>query len=272
MKEDSQLVLLEEPTPGVCLLRLNRPESRNALSVSLMKVLHARLDELRVNRDCRVVILTGSGASFCAGADLKERGVSAPAAEGMTTLGIVYKTQEYLVELMLKLRELPQPVISVVRGAAVGGGLALALVSDICIAEEDARFGAVFIKAGLSSCDVGVSYMLPRVVGPQRAAEIMLTGRLVESDEAERIGLVYAVVPGSEGERAALAKAAMIVENNEYGVWMTKKGMWAGLDAPSLRHAMEMENRTQALGYFTGNMEEAMSAFVEKRPPKWKRL
>lgn len=269
---DSQVVLLECPQEDVFLLRLNRPARRNALGMDMMEALHQHLDELRERRDCRVLILAGAGVSFCAGADLKESGRGAPGTEEMTELGLVYKTQEYLADLMLRLRELPQPVISVIHGAAVGGGLALALASDICIADETAQFGAVFIKAGLSSCDVGTSYMLPRIVGPQRAAELMLTGRLFDSSEALRLGLVCERVSQGKGEQAALAKARLIADNNEYGVWMTKKGLWANLDAPSLRHAIEMENRTQVLGYFTGNMKEAMKAFVEKRVPKWKRL
>lgn len=272
MASNSELVLLERPEKHIFLLRLNRPNRRNALSVSLMHALHKTLNQIREDRDCRVLILAGAGKSFCAGADLKETGGGVSGTEKMSELGLVYKTQEYLAELILMLRELPQPVISAVHGAAVGGGLALVLASDICIAEESAQFGAVFIKAGLSSCDVGTSYMLPRIVGPQRAAELMLTGRIFDCVEAERLGLVCERVPLSQGESKALDKARMIVANNEYGVWMTKKGLWANLDAPSLRHAIEMENRTQVLGYFTGNMKEAMAAFIEKRAPKWKRL
>ena len=272
MPNKTSTTLLKHLGDGIFSLTLNRPDQRNALSAALMESMHQQLTEVRKNRDCRVLILTGAGHSFCAGADLKDTNGGAPGTEGMSELGLVYKTQEYLAELVCSLRELPQPVISAVNGFAVGGGLALVLASDICIAQQDASFGAVFIKAGLSSCDVGTSYMLPRMIGPQRAAELMLTGRIIDSAEAQDLGLVCQCVPTGTVLDVALEKARMIAQNNEYGVWMTKKGLWANLDAPSLRHAIEMENRTQVLGYFTGNMKEAMQAFMEKRAPKWKRL
>ena len=177
-----------------------------------------------------------------------------------------------LEQLMLKLRELPQPVIAAVNGAAVGGGLAIALAADIRVASSEAKFGSVFIKAGLSSCDVGTSYLLPRIVGAARAAELMLTGRIFGAEEAREYGMVLEVTQPPELLDSALETARRIAANNEYGVWMTKMGLWANLDAGSLRQAMELENRTQVLGYFTGNMEEAMQAFVEGRPPEWKRL
>jgi enoyl-CoA hydratase len=140
------------------------------------------------------------------------------------------------------------------------------------VASDDAYFGAQFIRVGLSACDVGSSYWLPRVVGPTVAAELMLTGRHFSADEAMRFGMLNRVVP-----RAALVETAVelgdaIAENSEYGVYTTKLGMWANLDAPSLRHAMELENRTQVLGTFTGNMTEAGKAFVEKRDPVWNEM
>ena len=173
---------------------------------------------------------------------------------------------------MLKIRELPQPVIAAVNGAAVGGGLAIALASDIRVASDRASFGAVFIKAGLSSCDVGTSYLLPSIVGAARAAELMLNGRIFDAGEAQAMGLVHHVTADAGLMESALVTARQICANNEYGVWMTKMGLWANLDASSLRQAMELENRTQVLGYFSGNMEEAMQAFVEGRDPEWKRL
>jgi len=121
----------------------------------------------------------------------------------------------------------------------------------------------------LSACDVGVSYFLPRIVGATRAAEIMLTGRHFSGEEAERWGMLNALVPDGEETQAAIDLAAQVAANTEYGVWMTKRGLWANIDAPSIRHALELENRTQVLGTFTGNMTEAMIAFREKRPPDW---
>ena len=161
-------------------------------------------------------------------------------------------------------------MIAAVHGAAVGGGLALALACDLRVATRTARFGAVFIRVGLSSCDVGVSYLLPRILGATRAAELMLTGRHFSGEEADRFGMLNALVDEGAEVDAATALALEIAKNSEYGIWMTKRGLWANLDAPSLRHAIELENRTQVLGTFTGNMREATIAFQEKRDPQWK--
>jgi enoyl-CoA hydratase len=190
----------------------------------------------------------------------------------MGELGFAYRMQEEIAELMIAVHELPKPVIGAVHGAAVGGGLALALACDMRVAADTARFGSVFIRVGLSSCDVGTSYFLPRLVGPGRAFELMTTGRHFDAAEALEMGLVQSVVAEGEEVDKALESARLMVQNSEYGVWMTKSGLWTNVDAPSLRHAMELENRTQILGTFTGNMTEAMHAFREKRDPKWKPL
>lgn len=259
---------------GILEVRMNRPQRLNALNEALIGELRDVFQGLNRDRQTRVVILTGEGAGFCAGADLKgdaEAG-AIPGTQGMGQLGFVYKYQEYLAELMLAIHECDKPVIAAVNGAAVGGGFAIALASDIRLAATKARFGAVFIKTGLSSCDVGTSYFLPRMVGAAKAAELMLTGRVFDAGEAERMQLVNRVVPEAELADTALELARAIAANSEYGVWMTKKGLWANIDAPSLRHAMEIENRTQVLGYFTGCMEESMQAFQEGRPPRWQPL
>ncbi|HUH39207.1 MAG TPA: enoyl-CoA hydratase-related protein [Spongiibacteraceae bacterium] len=260
---------------GILELRLNRPERLNALNEALIGELTGIMRGLNRNREVRVVILTGEGKGFCAGADLKASDAGAgsvPGTEGMSQLGYVYKYQEYLAELMLAIHECDKPVIAAVNGAAVGGGLAIALACDIRVAADNARFGAVFIKTGLSSCDVGTSYFLPRLVGAACAAELMLTGRVFDADEARQMQLVSRLVAPEQLADTALELARAIAANSEYGVWMTKKGLWANIDAPSLRHAMELENRTQVLGYFTGCMEESMQAFQEGRAPRWRKL
>ena len=265
-------ILSESIEEGVTLLTLNRPERRNALALSLLRDVTEELKRLRHDRATRVVILNGAGPSFCAGADLVQEGEVPPGAEEMGELGFAYRMQEEIAELMIAVHELPKPVIGAVHGAAVGGGLALALACDMRVAADTARFGSVFIRVGLSSCDVGTSYFLPRLVGPGRAFELMTTGRHFDAAEALEMGLVQSVVPEGEEVDKALESARLMVENSEYGVWMTKSGLWTNVDAPSLRHAMELENRTQILGTFTGNMTEAMHAFREKRDPKWKPL
>ena len=271
-------VIHEDIEPGVRLVTLNRPQTINALAPSLMEELRATMREASEDKRCRVVILHGAGRGFCSGADLTgEGGSHAEALERdpnapETEVGHVYRMQEHVANTVLAVHECRKPVIAAVHGPAVGGGLAISLASDLRVAARNAKFGSVFIKVGLSSCDVGTSYLLPRIVGPAKAFELMVTGRHFGAEEAERIGLVHAVVDEGQEVESALETARLIVANNEYGVWMTKSGMWANLDAPSLRHAMELENRTQVLGYFTGNMTEAMQAFIEKREPNWKPL
>ena len=256
----------------IAVVSLNRPDRLNALSVGLVRELRDVVQDIHRDRQIRVVVLRGNGRGFCAGADLKGDDVRVPGTEGMGELGYIYKMQENLAETILALHECEKPIIAAVHGSAVGGGLALALASDVRVAAAGTRFGAVFIRVGLSACDVGVSYFLPRIVGAGRAAELMLTGRHFDAAEADRIGMLHRVVPEAELLDAALATAREIAANSEYGVWMTKRGLWTNLDAPSLRHAIELENRQQVLGTFTGNMIEAMHAFQEKRPPRWRPL
>ena len=267
-------VICREIEEGILEVRLNRPDRLNAINATLIKELIEVFRGLQCDRNTRVVILTGEGKGFCSGADLQEHaGPGAiPGTEGMGQLGFVYKFQEYLAESMLAIHECDKPVITAVNGAAVGGGFAIALASDIRIASTAAKFGAVFIKTGLSNCDVGTSYFLPRLVGASTAAELMLTGRIFRADEARTMQLVSRVVALEDLATAALETARAIAENSEYGVWMTKKGLWSNVDASSLRQAMELENRTQVLGTFTGCMEEAMKTFGMGAKPRWKPL
>ena len=251
---------------GVVVLTMNRPDRLNAISPDFIADFVAALDEIAEDRAVRAVVLTGAGRAFCSGADLKQTGEM---PEGRSRVGWVYDAQLDLAKLMLRLYEMPQPVIAAVNGPAVGGGLAIALHCDVRLASPAARFGSVFIKVGLSSLDVGTSYLLPKIVGIGHARELMLTGKIIEAEEAARIGLANRIVPAEHFLSQAQALAAEIASNNEYGVWMTKTGLNAVLDAPSLRHALEIENRTQVLGTFTGNMAEAGKAFREGRPPNW---
>jgi len=175
--------------------------------------------------------------------------------------------QKMIAGLVPKMRAVPQPVIAAVNGAASGGGLALALASDVRIAAASARFNVAFIRVGLSGCDIGVSWMLPRLIGASRAFELLLTGRLIDAREADRIGLVTRVVPDGEVVDAALETAELIAGNSPFGVRMTKEVMWSQLEIGSLQAGIDLENRTQVLSSFTGDLTEAMSAFAEKRPP-----
>lgn len=257
---------------GIMKVTLNDADRYNALTPALIDGLADAFASFRHDRSVRAVVLTGAGRGFCAGADMSGTGGVPDRARDRGPVGFVNEMQEHLMDVVLAIHEAPQPVIAAMHGAVVGGGLALALTCDLRVASDDAFFASHFIRVGLSSCDLGTSYWLPRIVGPTIAAELMMTGRRFSAAEAKEYGLLNRVTTSDDVVESAIELATQILANSEYGVRMTKVGMWANLDAPSLRHAMQLENRTQVLGTFTGNMTEAGEAFREKRPPEWKAM
>jgi enoyl-CoA hydratase len=259
---------VDSPAAGVTRITLDRPERLNAMDVHLVQGLHDALDAVAADPSCRAVVLTGSGRGFCAGLDLGGYGTPA-GAEGLSGPAAGFATQQHIAALVPRLRSLHQPVIAAVNGAAAGGGLALALASDVRIASTAARFNVAFVRIGLSGCDIGVSWLLPRLVGASRAFELLLTGRIIDAAEADHIGLVTRVVPEDELMDAALETAAQIAANAPWGVRMTKEVMWSQLEVGSLQAGIDLENRTQILSSMTGDHREAVAAFLEKRPPVW---
>jgi enoyl-CoA hydratase len=264
------------PLDGIRILTLDRPERLNAMSFTLIEELHDALDELAADRRARVLILTGEGRGFCSGLDLVDidpTGGPETSDDGSPRRGRVQgamELQERIASLVPKMRRLPVPVIAAVNGAAAGGGLALALASDVRLAGRTARFNVAFVRIGLSGCDIGVSWLLPRWIGASRAFELMLTGRIVEADEADRIGLVTRVVDDAELMDAAIATAQLICANSPMGIRMTKEVMWSNLETGSLRAGIDLENRTQILTSFTEDTGEAITAFMERRPPNYR--
>jgi enoyl-CoA hydratase len=271
---NTEIVLREEVEPGIHVVTLNRPERLNALSQRLIAALHDTFAAINVDRHARAVILTGAGRGFCAGADVKgnDDESGAPGTEEMGQIARLFLAQEHLAALHERIHRLRQPVIAAVNGAAVGGGFAMALACDIRFSTPSATFGAVFIKRGVSACDMGSSYLLPRLVGASRAAELMLTGRIFDAAEAREMGLVLDVVEPNLLMERALTTARQIVSNPPLAVWMTKETMWQTIDAPSMRHALDMENRTQIMCTQTGELTESFLAFREGRAPVWNPL
>ncbi len=263
------VVETERVREGVTLVTLNRPESLNAMNHELVASVHNVLDEVDGDHSCRVVVLTGAGRAFCAGLDLKGSG-TAPGTDGVGRAQAGMLSQQHIASLYTHMRSVRKPIIAAVNGPAAGGGFAFALASDIRVAAESAKFNVAFVRIGLSGCDVGVSYLLPRLIGASKAFELMLTGRFVLAEEAERIGLVSRVVPDGEVVDAALEIADQIAANSPFGVWMTKEVMWANLETGSMQAAIDLENRTQILTTFTVDMPEAMRAFLEKREPNFR--
>lgn len=254
---------LTRPRADIALLTLNRPAKLNALNHGLVEDLHATLDDLRADDQCRVVVLTGAGRGFCSGLDLTDPHPK-EARAGLEFPRASMRWQERIAELTTKLSHLRQPVIAAVNGPAYGGGFALALASDIRIASESARFCTQFIKLGLGGCDIGVSYTLPRVVGAGQAFDLILTARTVDADEALRIGLASRLSTGSVVEDA-LTLAETLCGYGKFGVESTKQVLWANLEAPSLEAALQVENRSQILASASGEMRDAAAAFATRK-------
>jgi enoyl-CoA hydratase len=257
---DDDVVLRRELEPGIHLIELNRPDRLNAISHELLERFHEVQSEVAADPSCRVVVLTGRGRGFCAGLDLGHFDTDRQGP------GQAMRFQKRIAALMTGLRELPQPVIAAVNGPAAGGGLALTLASDVRIAGASAKFGNAFVRIGVSGCDVGVSWLLPRLIGASRAFELMLTGRVIDATEADRIGIVSRVVPDDELLERAVSVAREIVGNSPFGVRMTKDVMWNQLEIGSMSAGIALENSTQVASVFGRDQGEAVSAFLERRP------
>jgi enoyl-CoA hydratase len=264
---DGSVQVLEAGT-GITELVMNRPERFNALQAGLVSDLHQAFAAVAADRSCRVVVLRGAGRNFCAGADLAGHG-PAPGGDGSGSPQDWMATQEHIASLVTTMRHLPQPIVAAVQGAAAGGGLALALASDVRLCDQTVRFNAAFVKVGLSGCDIGVSWLLPRIIGAARAFELLLTGRFMAAAEAREAGLVSAVAEPDQLRPSALAVAGQIAANSPYGVRMTKQVMWAQLEIASLEAGLALENRTQVTAALTADHHEAVQAFLAKRPPRF---
>lgn len=260
-------VQVERPQSDLCLVRLNRPKSLNAMSMDALRELHRALDDVLGDTGIRVIVLTGNGAAFCAGLDLK----SVLDSEGRMRLDVTeaYELQECFVGIVRRLRASDKTVIAAVNGVAVGAGFALTMAADIRFASTDASFHVGAVRIGITAGECGISYHLPRLVGASRAFELMLTGRSVEADEAACIGLVAGVVAPEALMERALACARQVLACSTYATKHTKRVMWANLDAASLDAAIELENHAQVLGLMTQDFAEAARAFVEKRSPRF---
>jgi enoyl-CoA hydratase len=261
------MVLVEHPRPHVALVTLNRPERMNSMAFDVMVPLKEVLENLTYDNSVRVVVLTGAGTGFSSGADHKSAG-SVPHVQGLTRPTYALRSMQILDDVILALRRLHQPVIAAVNGAAIGGGLCLALAADIRVASHGAYFRAAGINNGLTASELGLSYLLPRAIGSSRAFEIMLTGRDIDAEEAERIGLVSRQVPDDQLLETCYDMAERIAAFSRPGVELTKRTLWSGLDAASLEGHMQAEGLGQLfVRLLTGNFEEAVAARAEKRPP-----
>ena len=249
---------------AVLWVTLNRPERLNALNPGLVAALRGLFVDLYWRHDIRAVVLRGAGRNFCAGLDLKERNNATGRGPDGGLIG-----QRQISEIMIAMRRCPQPIISLIDGAASGGGFALALASDIRVATPTLKMNAAFIRIGLSACDVGVSYFLPRMVGASVAAELMLTGRFIHAERAQSLGLISNIVEPDALDGEARALLADMLAATPLGLRLTKEALKFAIDAPGLEAAIAMEDRNQILCAQGEDFNEGVAAFLEKRAPRY---
>jgi enoyl-CoA hydratase/carnithine racemase len=241
-------------------LTLNRPDQLNAINPQMCDELQDYFGALQNNHAVRVVVLAGAGRAFCAGYDLKDAaGVSAGPVAGL-------RFQRQVSEVYMRMRRCPQPIICLAHGATTGGGFAFVLAADVRIIADDTRMNVAMVKVGLTGCDVGISYFLPRAVGLSIAAELMMTGRMIDAARAERLGLVSAVVAKEQLREAGHEMADDMLKTSPLGLRLTKEGLKLSIDAGSLEAVVALEDRGQILCASAGFFDEGISAFLEKRP------
>ncbi|MBT5496773.1 MAG: enoyl-CoA hydratase/isomerase family protein, partial [Alphaproteobacteria bacterium] len=226
--------------------------------------LHDYFDGLQDNYDVRVVVIRGAGRMFCAGLDMKDHGRQPATGTDEGMIG-----QRNFSGLVMKMRRAPQPMIGLLHGYAAGGGFSIALGCDVRIAAEGTKMNCAFIKIGLSGCEMGSSYHLPRLIGLSNAAELLYTGRFINADRALRTGLISDVVPEAELVATGKALADDMVATAPLGLRLTKEAYWANVDVQSLDAAIAMEDRNQILTVANGDLTEGIAAFLDKREPDW---
>ncbi len=261
--------LIVEKQGRVDWVTFNRPDNLNALSQEFVTELHHYFDSLLEDYDTRVVVLKGAGRAFCAGLDMKDpkRGSESESEfnNGIANKGMM--NQRRFSGIVMRMRRCPQPIIGLLHGFAAGGGFSIALGCDVRIAAEDLKMNCAFIKIGLSGCEMGASYHLPRLIGTSNAAELLMTGRFIDANRALRTGLVSDVVPVEDLEATGQALVDDMMATAPLALRLTKEAMWANVDAQGLEQAIAMEDRNQILTSANGDVTEGVASFLEKRKP-----
>lgn len=256
--------LLVEQKGHVAVITLNRPESLNALTMSMMERFTAECARMNDDPEVRVVVVTGAGRGFCSGLDLRKNAIGDPKRRN------IYAMLDYGAHPIARLRTFAKPTIAAVNGVAAGGGLGLALACDLRIAAEEARFSAVFANIGMPVQDA-VGAFLPQVVGIPKALEMIYTARMVGGVEAHQIGLANEVVPKAQLMERAMALAAQIAAGPPVALAMSKQIVYRSWAKP-LDDQLALQNLGSFLNtaYASHDVTEAMSAFSEKRKPSFK--
>lgn len=269
--DESDVVVTTEPREQVRHLTLNRPRSLNAVNAELIARLRHELDSAGRDPDCRAIVISGTGRGFCSGLDLNGYGTP-PGVQGAGQIHTDLAVQRDVASVILQVNRLPKPVIVAINGPTAGFGLALACAADIRIASSAATFTTAFVRIGVTGCDLGVSWLLPRLVGAGRAHELILTARSVDATEAFGIGLVADIVE----PEVLLARVDRTLDDllrvAPLALDLTKQAMWLALGAPSLDQAIEIENRQQILVAQTHDRQEGLRSFLERRDPVYRNV
>jgi enoyl-CoA hydratase/carnithine racemase len=254
--------LLVEHDGATDWLTLNRPDQLNTLNPGLLRELNDYFVSLERHYAVRVVVMKGAGRMFCAGLDFKAPGDSLD-----RNTDAMLRSQREFSGLVMRMRRCPQPIIALLHGHAAGGGFSIALGADVRIAAQGTKMNCAFIKIGLSGCEMGASYHLPRLVGTSVAAELLYTGRFIDAERALRLGLVSDVVPADQLVATGKALADDMLATAPLGLRLTKECFWAAVDGNDLASVIAMEDRNQVLTVANGDLAEGMQAFLEKRKP-----
>jgi len=251
--------LLVSRQDGVVTVTMNRPAKKNAANDVMWRELLETFRAVAANPEDRVLVLTGAGADFCSGADLSSRGESANSS--------VQARMRVITDVCLALQRIPQPTIAKVRGVAVGAGCNMALICDLVVASDNARFSEIFSKRGLS-VDFGGTWVLPRLVGMHRAKELAFFADIISAKEAGEIGLVNRVLPDGEVDEFVDGWSKRLAAGPPIALAQTKRMLNNSLNA-TLEQALEDEASVQANNFNTRDTAEAMAAFLEKREPRF---
>jgi 2-(1,2-epoxy-1,2-dihydrophenyl)acetyl-CoA isomerase len=249
---------------AVAVITLNRPETLNALTTQVGQDFQAAVAVAR-EKGARAIVLTGAGRAFCAGGDLRE--MQRIASQEGKVEAFFDEPLRMLNECILLIRSTPLPFIAAVNGAASGGGCNLALACDLVIAGHGAKFNQAFIKIGLVP-DCGGSFILPRLVGWKRAAELMMTGDVVPASKALEIGMINAVYPDEQLMAQALAVAERLAHAPTIAIGKIKELLEASV-TNNYAEQLELERTTQITAGKTKDFKEGVAAFIEKRPPRF---
>lgn len=259
--------IIVEEVESIQIITLNRPRTLNAWDGQMGIEVTDALNDARSNTHIKVVILTGSGRGFSSGADMGGLSSIAQGGSSSGNRGLV-NSGPGIVSVALQMRRLEKPIIGAVNGTTAGGGYGIALACDIRIASDRAEFSQVFVRRGLVP-DVGSTFFLPKLIGTEKALELMFTGEMIDANTAVELGLVSRMVPHDELMNECMQLARKIAEGPSVAVGLTKRAVYQGAVSSDLPAHLDLELTLNQLCFTTDDFKEGVASFLEKRPPKF---